>query len=194
MRRTFVLPCVLVAAMAIGMGSGAIAQALSESVEGSTSEDGTSEEAPETAIAPPPAVEKQLHTIPEDGETTGAFDFVPKWLRALLDSRPNEDLIVCIAGCSPNRDRVVYARLKEKPDPTPQAAAPTAAPAPAAAAAAPVAQPAAPPVASAKPAEAPASSAAPNSASESSFIPTFNLPLETDGEATPADAGGAPAN
>ncbi|MGQ0458005.1 MAG: hypothetical protein ACT4OU_13215 [Hyphomicrobium sp.] len=182
MRRTLVLPCVLIAAMAVGMGSGAIAQAVSESIEGSMSDDSTDAAETDMAIAPPPAVEKQLHTIPEDGETTGAFDFVPKWLRALLDSRPNEDLIVCIAGCSPNRDRVVYARLKETPDPAPQAAAP---PAPTAnappAVAAPAADTAAPPVASAKPDAALADDAAKKDASESSFVPTFNLPLETDG-------------
>ncbi|MFN0218886.1 MAG: hypothetical protein ACKVP4_08755 [Hyphomicrobium sp.] len=192
MRRLYILPCIaVITAAVITLGPGAIAQATTESGEDQQSSETTDAPAAvDTSMSPPPGIEKQLHTIPEDGETVGAFDFVPRWLRALLDSRPNEDLIVCIAGCSPNRDRVVYARLKEKPDPAPQAAvtpSPLAAPASTPVTAAPVAAPtkAADPAgwAPVVKAAAPEKPAEPDAGT--SFVPTFNLPLESDDASLP---------
>lgn len=192
MRRTFVIPIILLfSALAIAVGSGDIAQALSDSESADMAPAG------ELAAFPPAKVEKRMHTVPEDGETTGAFEFVPKWLRDLLASRPLEDLVVCIAGCSPNRDRVVYARLKETPEPRPLAGSD---PAPKK-----IETPAetAPPAA-----ETPVSGAEPSSAdskaegasdadAEPAFVPTFNLPLATDGDEPPKTEGegapGAPA-
>lgn len=72
------------------------------------------------AVAEPPEDEsskpqKRLHTVPEDGMgnddwLSGANSIV----RAIITKRPDEDLIICVAGCVA-RDRVVYAQPAEKP-------------------------------------------------------------------------------
>lgn len=59
---------------------------------------------------------KNLNTIPEDG--LGAeVGMGPnnRLVRKLIAARPNEDLIICVAGCFSGRDRVVYAQPIEKP-------------------------------------------------------------------------------
>jgi hypothetical protein len=62
---------------------------------------------------------KNLNTIPEDGfgDRNSAGDSA--YVKAILAARPNEDLVICIAGCFSGRDRVVDAR----PSPRPRAAA-----------------------------------------------------------------------
>ena len=57
---------------------------------------------------------KRLHTVPEDGigDThwlSGATNFV----RTVMEQRPKEDLVICVAGCVPKQDRVVYAQPAE---------------------------------------------------------------------------------
>lgn len=68
----------------------------------------------EPAAAAQPA--KRLHTVPEDGLgddhwLSGATRIV----REILAQRPNEDLVICVAGCVPKQDRVVYAQPAEAP-------------------------------------------------------------------------------
>ena len=87
--------------------------------------------APQAAAAPA-AEKKKLNTVPEDG-IPGADLLVPnKLVRDFMAKRPNEDLIVCVAGCYSHRDKVVYAQPMEPktPAPTPPVAeaAPAAAP------------------------------------------------------------------
>lgn len=60
-----------------------------------------------------PEKKKPLHTVPEDGTGLDEIWTPSKWVRELLEKRPNEDLIICIAGCFSNRDKVVYAQLIE---------------------------------------------------------------------------------
>ena len=47
-------------------------------------------------------------------------------VRKLMAARPNEDLIICVAGCFSGRDRVVYAQPTEKQIPKAAAANPNA--------------------------------------------------------------------
>lgn len=52
-----------------------------------------------------------LNSVPEDG--TASSD-VPgtdgPFVKQILAARPNEDLVICIAGCYSGRNRVVYAQ------------------------------------------------------------------------------------
>lgn len=60
-----------------------------------------------------PQPEKRLHTIPEDGSLDD-IPVAPRVVRELTSLRPKEDLIICIAGCPPGRDRVIYAQPMEE--------------------------------------------------------------------------------
>ena len=77
-----------------------------------------SKPAPEAANpeASPPQMEKveakRLHTVPED-DLVKDNSIPPKFVRELMAARPKEDLIICMAGCSPSRDRVIYAQPSE---------------------------------------------------------------------------------
>lgn len=59
--------------------------------------------------------EKNLDTIPLD-ETSFRDTAGPdsSLVRRLLAARPNEDLVICVAGCFSGRDRVVYAQPTDK--------------------------------------------------------------------------------
>lgn len=64
---------------------------------------------------------KILHSAPDDG---GPQDFPAssRIVRDVVALRPNEDLIICIAGCLPGRDRVIYAQPLDRqalPKPAP---------------------------------------------------------------------------
>lgn len=88
----------------------------------------------ETAASAPA---KRLHTVPEDGLGDEHWlSGATRMVRQILAERPNEDLVICIAGCVPKLDRVVYAQPAEeqrKPDAVSDAvpAAPSAAETPA---------------------------------------------------------------
>jgi hypothetical protein len=59
---------------------------------------------------------RNLNSVPEDGlpsETAKGPN--NRIVRQLMAARPNEDLIICVAGCFSGRDRVVYAQPIEKP-------------------------------------------------------------------------------
>jgi hypothetical protein len=53
---------------------------------------------------------KVLHSIPEDGMGTLDLPASSRLVREIVAVRRNEDLIICIAGCRPGFDRVVYAQ------------------------------------------------------------------------------------
>lgn len=67
------------------------------------------------AAPDPQTTGKNLNTIPEDGmgsvNVAGPDNLL---VRRLLAARPNEDLVICVAGCFSGRDRVVYAQPAEK--------------------------------------------------------------------------------
>lgn len=74
---------------------------------------------------------KRMFTIPEDGAGEVTIR-PPKVVREILAKRPLEDLTICVAGCRPNRDLVVYAQPSDPadpPKPKENAAAPAPAPA-----------------------------------------------------------------
>lgn len=53
--------------------------------------------------------QKILHTIPEDG-ADAELVAPDELVRSLMTSRPQEDLVICVGGCSSDHDRVVYAQ------------------------------------------------------------------------------------
>ena len=58
---------------------------------------------------------KNLNTVPDDGlgpeAPKGPYN---RLVRELLAARPGEDLVICVAGCYSNRDRVVYAQPMQR--------------------------------------------------------------------------------
>lgn len=70
----------------------------------------------------PPSNAKSLHSIPEDNllfqNATGPDSAL---IRRLIAARPGEDIVICVAGCFTERDRVVYAQPAEKKAPKPVA-------------------------------------------------------------------------
>jgi len=57
-----------------------------------------------------PLPAKNLNTVPVDGFSQARRGPDNALIRKLEASRPNEDLVICIAGCFSGRDRVVYAQ------------------------------------------------------------------------------------
>jgi hypothetical protein len=54
---------------------------------------------------------KNLNSVPLDGLSSQAGKGPDSPLiRQLMAARPNEDLVICVAGCFSGRDRVVYAQ------------------------------------------------------------------------------------
>ncbi len=83
-----------------------------------------SADAPPKAGATAEAPKKSLHTVPEDGMVTpDPMAATTKAVRDLLMARSKEDLVICVAGCNPSLDRVVYAQPSELPPVAPAAAA-----------------------------------------------------------------------
>lgn len=62
-----------------------------------------------TATAPA-AAGKKLFSVPEDGSGNDDLPASSRLVRDIIQARSNEDLIICIAGCIPGTDRVVYAQ------------------------------------------------------------------------------------
>lgn len=58
---------------------------------------------------------KHLYTVPEDGMGDKAWlSGANSIVREIMAKRPDEDLVICVAGCVA-MDRVVYAQPAEKP-------------------------------------------------------------------------------
>lgn len=88
------------------------ASAIAEDAEFENVSSDGSQIVPAGAAAEP----KKLNTVPDDGlgpDLAKGTD--SRLVRQLLAARPNEDLIICIAGCFSGRDRVVYAQPIESP-------------------------------------------------------------------------------
>ncbi len=67
------------------------------------------------ADADPHGSAKNLNTIPEDGFSSQRLAGPDNSLvRQLIASRPNEDLVICVAGGFSGRDPVVYAQPMAK--------------------------------------------------------------------------------
>ena len=75
---------------------------------------------------------KILHTIPLDGGGSEEIPASSRLVRDVVAVHPHEDLVICIAGCKPGQDRVVYAQPADpqaRPAPVPVAeTAPAAVP------------------------------------------------------------------
>lgn len=110
-----------------------------------------------------------LSTGPEDGAVDD-FPASSRLVRDLISARPNEDLVICVAGCRPGADRVIFAQpadpmarrtnVAAQPDAAPAASEPVAdnkddapTPAPAEATTSQSSEPAADSAAEAKPVE-----------------------------------------
>ena len=94
------------ALLALASANGALAEdAQVEDVQS----DGTQIAAAGAADEQLPA--KNLNSVPLDGFSSQASNGPNSPLiRQLVAARPNEDLVICIAGCFSGRDRVVYAQ------------------------------------------------------------------------------------
>lgn len=66
---------------------------------------GTPKSEPTAAAASAP----NLHTVPEDGAEDD-FPASSRLVRDIIAARPNEDLVICVAGCRPGTDRVIFAQ------------------------------------------------------------------------------------
>lgn len=64
-----------------------------------------------------------LYTVPQDGAGNEDIPASSRLVRDILAQRSNEDVIICIAGCRPGADRVIYS---QPADPVPAKAAPVA--------------------------------------------------------------------
>ena len=90
--------------------------ALAEDAEMESASAEGSQLAPAGSAADPQNTANNLNTIPEDGMgSPNRAGPENAFIRQLIASRPNEDLVICVAGCFSERDRVVYAQPADKP-------------------------------------------------------------------------------
>jgi len=90
--------------------------ALAEDAEMDSASTEGSQLDPAGPAADPQNTANNLNTVPEDGmssQNLGGRDNL--LVRQLIAARPNEDLVICVAGCFSGRDRVVYAQPADKP-------------------------------------------------------------------------------
>jgi hypothetical protein len=101
-------PTVLAGFLALVPSAGALAE--------NTEFENASSDCSQIVPAGVAAETKNLNTVPDDGlGPDAAKGSNNRLVRQLLAARPNEDLIICIAGCFSGRDRVVYAQPIESP-------------------------------------------------------------------------------
>lgn len=112
MRRSWVLGSAALSALVLATP---LAGVLAENVEtGDVTAEGSQLETA-GADSDPKASEKNLNTIPEDGSNSRRLAGSDSQLvRRLIASRPNEDLVICVAGCFSGRNPVVYAQPAQK--------------------------------------------------------------------------------
>jgi hypothetical protein len=115
-------------------------------------------------------------TVPEDGSGADDFPASSRLVRDILQTRASEDLIICVAGCRPGNDRVVYSQPSD----------PKAVPAPAVAATQPAPeQPQ--PVAAEQPSETPSPEATAEPAN------TEKVESQPEGAAPSSETAGTPS-
>jgi len=103
-------PAVFAGLLALAAGRAAVAENIVENVQS----EGTQIVAAGFRDAKPAT--RNLNTVPEDGlGPENAAGPNSRLVRQLTAARPNEDLVICVAGCFSGRDRVVYAQPIEKP-------------------------------------------------------------------------------
>jgi hypothetical protein len=103
-------PAVFAGFLALAAGRAAVAEDIVEDVQS----EGTQIVAADVGDAKP--AKRNLNTVPEDGfAPENAEGPNGRLVRQLRAARPNEDLIICVAGCFSGRDRVVYAQPVDKP-------------------------------------------------------------------------------
>ncbi len=158
----------------------ALAAALAHTAGGASAVEAPAKPSPAAGNAPGP--QKNLNSIPEDGTGDVGIPASSRLVRQILASHPNEDMVICIAGCRVGVDRVVFA---VPADPLPPAIAVTQ---PAAAQPAAAAEPepakAAEPVAAA-PADTPAPSAKADEANPAAEAPVPAANAEAPAESKP---------
>ncbi|WP_423415236.1 hypothetical protein RLW55_20570 [Hyphomicrobium sp. B1] len=80
----------------------------SADVENSTADGDQFDPAGPDSYVPKPG---NLNSVPEDGASLRSLPGTDSPLvKQILAARPNEDLVICIAGCYAGRNRVVYAQ------------------------------------------------------------------------------------
>ena len=119
MRRSWLLGSAALAVVALSLP---LSRVLAENAEVSdVTVEGSQLEA-SGADSDPVASPNNLRTIPEDGAGSRRVAGPDSPLvRRLIASRPNEDLVICVAGCFSGRDPVVYAQPAAKPGRKPAA-------------------------------------------------------------------------
>ena len=122
-------------------------------------------------------------TIPEDGSGADDFPASSRLVRDILKTRPSEDLIICIAGCRPGNDRVVYAQPAEPKTAPAVAAAPAASTEPAQAEQ---------PVAAKTPAEQPSEPSAEGKAENAEAAPEQAAPSDAAAKANEPEPASEP--
>ncbi|MFA5955615.1 hypothetical protein [Hyphomicrobium sp.] len=102
----FIAPAAIFAFLALMPITGVFAE--DGDVDGGSVEGGQLEPAGADAYTPKPG---NLNSVPVDGSTLRELPGTESPLvKQILASRPNEDLVICIAGCFAGRDRVIYAQ------------------------------------------------------------------------------------
>jgi hypothetical protein len=96
----------IAAVLALASVNGALAE------DGDLEDDGTQIVAAGAVDDPLPA--KNLNTVPIDGFSQARNGPDSPLIRQLEAARPNEDLVICVAGCFGDRERVVYAQPVDK--------------------------------------------------------------------------------
>lgn len=103
------------AALAILLAAMPLTGAFAEDAEMDSASAEGSQLAPAGPAADPQNTANNLNTVPEDGmglpNRAGPDN---AFIRQLIAARPNEDLVICVAGCFSGRDRVVYAQPADK--------------------------------------------------------------------------------
>ena len=88
----------------------AFAAALAQNIGGAAAIEPPAKSAtPAAAVYNAPAPQNMPHSIPEDGMGDIGVPASSRLVRQLLAAHPNQDMVICIAGCRPGVDRVVYA-------------------------------------------------------------------------------------
>jgi hypothetical protein len=87
-----------------------LTSAMAEDIQFESGSSGGSQIAPAGAEPYTPTA-KNLNSVPEGGgEASEARMPDSTFVKQILAARPNEDLVICVAGCFSGRDRVVYAQ------------------------------------------------------------------------------------
>ncbi len=103
-------PAIVIAFLSLASVTAAIAE--DAEFEGGSSDGSQIQPAGAEAYVPK---EKNLNSVPESSASVESRPVTDSpFVRQILAARPNEDLVICIAGCFTSRDRVIYAQPSSK--------------------------------------------------------------------------------